>query len=101
MEPAPVSPSSDIEPMARPPVLCPGCPHTASYLALRGLDARVAGDIGCYTLAAVEPLRSIDTTICMGASISNATGMALAGTETRPIVATIGDSTFLHAGIRR
>ena len=96
---APVARSLDIEPMARPPVLCPGCPHTASYVALRGIDARVAGDIGCYTLAAVEPLRSIDTTICMGASIANATGMALAGTETRPIVATIGDSTFLHAGI--
>lgn len=97
---APPAPRSyEIEPMARPPVLCAGCPHTASYLALRGLGARVAGDIGCYTLAAVEPLRSIDTTICMGASIANATGMALSGTETRPIVATIGDSTFLHAGI--
>jgi len=91
-------PSLDIAPMARPPVLCPGCPHTAAYLALRGLDARVAGDIGCYTLAAVEPLRSIDTSICMGASIGNAIGMAAAG-ETRPVVATIGDSTFLHAGI--
>lgn len=88
----------DIEPMARPPVLCAGCPHTASYLALRGVDARVAGDIGCYTLAAVEPLRSIDTTVCMGASIANAVGMAAAG-EKKPIVATIGDSTFLHSGI--
>lgn len=89
---------SPIEPMARPPVLCAGCPHTASYLALRGIDARVAGDIGCYTLAAVEPLRSIDTTVCMGASIANAVGMAAAG-EKKPIVATIGDSTFLHSGI--
>ena len=87
-----------IEPMARPPVLCAGCPHTATFLALRGLDARVAGDIGCYTLAAVEPLRSIDTTVCMGASIGNAIGMAAAG-ETKPVVATIGDSTFLHAGM--
>lgn len=87
-----------IEPMARPPVLCAGCPHTASYLALRGVEARVAGDIGCYTLAAVEPLRSIDTTVCMGASIANAVGMAAAG-EKKPIVATIGDSTFLHSGI--
>ena len=65
---------------------------------MRGLDARVAGDIGCYTLAAVEPLRSIDTTVCMGASIGNAIGMAAAG-EKKPIVATIGDSTFLHSGI--
>ncbi len=94
--PAPVT--LGIEPMARPPVLCAGCPHTGAYLALRGLDARVAGDIGCYTLAAVEPLRSIDTTVCMGASIGNAVGMAAAG-EKKPIVATIGDSTFLHSGI--
>jgi indolepyruvate ferredoxin oxidoreductase alpha subunit len=99
MEAAPPALSLDIEPMARPPVLCPGCPHTATFLALRGLSARVAGDIGCYTLAAVEPLRSIDTTVCMGASIANATGMALSGTESKPIVATIGDSTFLHSGI--
>lgn len=94
--PAPVS--LGIEPMARPPVLCAGCPHTGAFFALRGVDARVAGDIGCYTLAAVEPLRSIDTTVCMGASIGNAIGMAAAG-EKKPIVATIGDSTFLHAGI--
>ncbi|KAA5602278.1 indolepyruvate ferredoxin oxidoreductase subunit alpha [Blastochloris sulfoviridis] len=99
MDPAPAPLSLDIEPMARPPVLCSGCPHTATFLALRGLSARVAGDIGCYTLAAVEPLRSIDTTVCMGASIANATGMSLSGTETKPIVATIGDSTFLHSGI--
>ncbi|PPQ33345.1 indolepyruvate ferredoxin oxidoreductase subunit alpha [Rhodopila globiformis] len=93
-EPVPL----DIQPMARPPVLCAGCPHTGAFFALRGIDARVAGDIGCYTLAAVEPLRSIDTTICMGASIGNAVGMAAAG-EKKPIVATIGDSTFLHSGI--
>jgi len=84
---------------ARPPVLCPGCPHISSYMALRGLNARVAGDIGCYTLATVEPLQSIDTCVSMGSSIANAVGMAKAGGETRPIVATIGDSTFLHSGI--
>ena len=99
MEAAPPTIELDITPMARPPVLCAGCPHTASYLALRGIDARVAGDIGCYTLAAVEPLRSIDTTVCMGASIANAVGMWAAATEKKPIVATIGDSTFLHSGI--
>ncbi|MGD0184685.1 MAG: indolepyruvate ferredoxin oxidoreductase subunit alpha [Roseiarcus sp.] len=98
VEAAPTPISFHIEPMARPPVLCPGCPHTATYLALRGIEARVAGDIGCYTLAAVEPLRSIDTTVCMGASIANAVGMAAAG-EKKPVVATIGDSTFLHSGI--
>ncbi len=89
----------EVTPIARPPVLCAGCPHTSSYMALRALDVRVAGDIGCYTLAAVEPLRSIDTCVAMGSSIANALGMAKAGTETKPIVATIGDSTFLHSGI--
>jgi indolepyruvate ferredoxin oxidoreductase alpha subunit len=85
--------------MARPPLLCAGCPHISSYLALRNINARVTGDIGCYTLGAIEPLKAIDTCVAMGASIGNAVGMAKAGTETRPIVATIGDSTFLHAGI--
>ncbi len=89
----------EVSPMARPPVLCAGCPHITSYMALRALDARVPGDIGCYTLAAVKPLEAIQSTLCMGASIGMATGIAMAGTETRPIVATIGDSTFLHAGI--
>ena len=89
----------EVAPMARPPVLCAGCPHITSYMALRAMDACVPGDIGCYTLAAVEPLQSIESTLCMGASIGNATGIAMAGTETRPIVATIGDSTFLHSGI--
>ncbi len=89
----------DIRPVARPPVLCAGCPHITSYMALRALDVRVAGDIGCYTLAAVEPLKSIDTCVAMGSSIGNAVGLAMAGNETRPVVATIGDSTFLHSGI--
>jgi indolepyruvate ferredoxin oxidoreductase alpha subunit len=84
---------------ARPPVMCAGCPHITSYMAVKALDARVMGDIGCYTLAAVEPLKSIDTCVCMGASIGNAIGMAKANTTDRPVVATIGDSTFLHSGI--
>ncbi len=83
----------------RPPLLCAGCPHMTSYMALNGINARVAGDIGCYTLAAIEPLKAIDTTVAMGSSIGNAVGMARSGNETRPIVATIGDSTFLHSGI--
>ena len=88
-----------IEPLARPPVLCAGCPHITTYMAMRALDARVSGDIGCYTLAAVEPLKAIDTCVAMGSSIGVAVGLAKAGTETKPIVATIGDSTFLHSGI--
>jgi indolepyruvate ferredoxin oxidoreductase alpha subunit len=86
------------EPVVRPPVLCAGCPHTSTYLAVRASGARVAGDIGCYTLAALDPLRGIDTSVAMGSSIGVASGMARAG-ETRPVMATIGDSTFLHAGI--
>jgi indolepyruvate ferredoxin oxidoreductase alpha subunit len=89
----------EAEPLARPPVLCAGCPHMSAYMAVRALDARVAGDIGCYTLAALEPLRAIDTTVAMGCSIGNAVGLSMSGGESRPIVATIGDSTFLHSGI--
>ncbi len=91
--------SFDFAPMVRPPVLCSGCPHTSCFMALRALDSRVAGDIGCYTLSVVEPLKSMDTCVSMGSSIANAVGMAKAGTETKPIIATIGDSTFLHSGI--
>jgi len=87
------------EPLIRPPLLCSGCPHAMSYNAIRSLDVRVAGDIGCYTLAVGDPLTAIDTTVAMGSSIANAMGMYLAGTETKPIVATIGDSTFIHSGI--
>jgi len=86
------------EPLARPPVLCPGCPHTSCFMAVRASGARVAGDIGCYTLACLDPLRGMDTTVSMGSSIGNAIGMAKAG-DTKPVMATIGDSTFLHAGI--
>ena len=83
----------------RPPVLCPGCPHTTPYLALGELDAIVTGDIGCYTLAAGPPLTSMDTCLAMGSSIGMATGLAASGLSSQPIVATIGDSTFFHGGI--
>jgi len=89
----------EINELVRPPVLCSGCPHTGGYMALRALNARVAGDIGCYTLAAMQPLQAMDTCVSMGSSIGTAIGLAKAGNETRPIVATIGDSTFLHGGI--
>lgn len=84
--------------LVRPPVLCAGCPHTSSFMAVRASGARVAGDIGCYTLACLDPLRGLDTTVSMGSSIGNAIGMAKAG-DSKPVMATIGDSTFLHAGI--
>ncbi|MGE3847781.1 MAG: indolepyruvate ferredoxin oxidoreductase subunit alpha [Gammaproteobacteria bacterium] len=92
-------PAPPFEPLVRPPVLCAGCPHIGSYHALRGEDVRVTGDIGCYTLAALRPLAAMDTCVSMGSSIGNAVGMALSGAERKPVVATIGDSTFLHGGI--
>ncbi len=98
LEPRPQQNRWTPEPLVRPPVLCAGCPHTSAFMAVRATGARVAGDIGCYTLACLDPLRGMDTTVSMGSSIGNAVGMAKAG-ETKPVVATIGDSTFLHAGI--
>jgi indolepyruvate ferredoxin oxidoreductase alpha subunit len=86
------------EALVRRPVLCAGCPHTSMFMAVRATGARVAGDIGCYTLAALDPLRGLDTSVAMGCSIGVAAGMARAG-ESRPVLATIGDSTFLHAGL--
>lgn len=83
----------------RPPVLCPGCPHVAPFLALRQLGAIVMGDIGCYTLAASEPLSAMDSCVAMGSSIGMAIGLARSGGADRPVVAAIGDSTFLHGGI--
>ncbi len=86
---------------ARPPILCPGCPHRSVYSVLNRLKIHAAGDIGCYTLGAVPPLNVVDTTICMGASISSLHGMEKAkGREyIKNWVAVIGDSTFLHTGI--
>ena len=86
---------------ARPPILCPGCPHRSVFSVLNKLKIHASGDIGCYTLGAVAPLGVIDTTICMGASISALHGMEKArGKEfIKNWVAVIGDSTFLHTGI--
>ncbi len=86
---------------ARPPILCPGCPHRSVFSVLNKLKIHAAGDIGCYTLGAVAPLGVIDTTICMGASISSLHGMEKArGKEyIKNWVSVIGDSTFLHTGI--
>ena len=89
----------EVSAVVRPPVLCPGCPHVVPFVALRDLDAIVMGDIGCYTLAANEPLSAMDTCVAMGSSIGMACGLARSGGADRPVVAAIGDSTFLHAGI--
>ena len=85
----------------RPPILCPGCPHRGVYYVLKKLGIHAAGDIGCYTLGAVAPLSVVDTTICMGASISSLHGMEKAKGKDyiKNWVAVIGDSTFLHTGV--
>lgn len=92
---------SDISAPVRPPVLCPGCPHRGLFYTLSKNKVTVSGDIGCYTLGAMAPLSSIDTTICMGASISGLHGMNKARGEDfeKKSVAVIGDSTFMHSGI--
>ena len=99
----------------RPPLLCPGCPHAGAFFVLstigqrsKILDARgksegeskliITGDIGCYTLATYPPLRAMDTTACMGASIGQAIGIEKAGTSSK-VAAVIGDSTFMHSGM--
>ena len=85
----------------RPPVMCAGCPHRGTFYVLKKMGLVVSGDIGCYTLGATVPLQSVDTTICMGASVSAAHGMAKArGAEfNKKLVSVIGDSTFMHSGI--
>ena len=86
---------------ARPPILCPGCPHRSTYYVLKKLGIHAAGDIGCYTLGAVAPLNVVDTTVCMGASISTLHGMEKAKGKDyiKNWVAVIGDSTFMHTGV--
>jgi len=85
-------------------VLCAGCPHRACFYALKGAEKKLglkfiySSDIGCYTLGFYPPLETIETTLCMGASIGMAHGISKSG-ETSPIFAILGDSTFFHAGI--
>ena len=85
----------------RPPVMCAGCPHRGLFYCLKKLDITVSGDIGCYTLGAAAPLNAVDTTICMGASISALHGFnKVRGSESEhKTVAVIGDSTFMHSGM--
>ena len=85
----------------RPPVMCAGCPHRGLFFTLQKLGLTVFGDIGCYTLGAQAPLSSVDTTICMGASISGLHGFNVARGEesAKKSVCVIGDSTFMHSGV--
>ncbi len=86
---------------ARPPMMCAGCPHRGIFYTLAKNKITVHGDIGCYTLGAVPPLNALDSTLCMGASISGLHGFnAARGADVEgKTVAVIGDSTFMHSGM--
>lgn len=85
----------------RPPMMCAGCPHRGMFYTLSKNKITVMGDIGCYTLGAVAPLNALDSTLCMGASVSGLHGFnAARGEEAeKKSVAVIGDSTFMHSGM--
>ena len=100
MEPRPAAASVSVDLPPRPPVLCPGCPHRASFYAVKkvfGKKTVYINDIGCYTLGYGPPLESCDLLLCMGSSISKAAGIAR--TTGERTVAFIGDSTFFHSGL--
>ena len=86
---------------ARPPMMCAGCPHRGMYYVLAKNKCTAIGDIGCYTLGAQAPLQAIDTTLCMGASVSGIHGFnkAQGADSEKKTVAVIGDSTFIHSGV--
>ena len=89
--------NQDITLLPRPPMFCIGCGHRTVFATLPQLKVVVSGDIGCYTMGALPPYEAEHTTFCMGASIGTAVGLERAGHER--VVAVIGDSTFIHAGI--
>jgi indolepyruvate ferredoxin oxidoreductase alpha subunit len=96
-------PAAELPPLPpRPPVLCAGCPHRASFYAvkqaMRGRKAIFSGDIGCYTLGNAQPLDMVDTCLCMGAGITLAQGLKRAEPGTA-CFAFVGDSTFFASGM--
>lgn len=92
---------SDVKINHRPPTLCPGCSHRGMFTVFRDMGLKVMGDIGCYTLGAINPLKSMDSCMCMGASIGMAEGLDRFGGEgvSGKTIGVIGDSTFFHSGI--
>jgi indolepyruvate ferredoxin oxidoreductase alpha subunit len=99
--PQPSGEALDVHIPGRPPVMCPGCPHRGLFYTLANNKCTVLGDIGCYTLAAIAPLYAIETTECMGASVSSIHGFnkALGKEAEGKTVAVLGDSTFMHSGM--
>lgn len=85
----------------RPPMMCAGCPHRGMFYVLSRNHITVLGDIGCYTLGSGAPLNALDSTLCMGASVSGIHGFNAVSDEeqTKKTVAVIGDSTFMHSGM--
>ncbi len=102
--PAPESATALPPLFPRPPTLCASCPHMGIYYTLSQLkNLTISGDIGCYTLGAGHPWNSLDSTICMGASMGVALGMDKGRGEAdrnKKILAVIGDSTFMHMGMQ-
>ncbi|NHJ00991.1 MAG: 4Fe-4S dicluster domain-containing protein [Candidatus Heimdallarchaeota archaeon] len=102
--PLPIIPNDRLELLInRPPVLCPGCPHRATFYALNKAVSKkkrvVSTDIGCYTLGAAPPLNTGHVVICMGSSVGIGSGLAHIEGNKEPIIAIIGDSTFWHTGL--
>jgi indolepyruvate ferredoxin oxidoreductase alpha subunit len=91
-----------VSPVAtRAPRICPGCQYLGVFTVIERLGVTVTGDIGCYTLGALPPFHSLDTVLCMGASIGMALGMekALGASASSRVLAVIGDGTLLHSGL--
>ncbi|MBD3184269.1 indolepyruvate ferredoxin oxidoreductase subunit alpha [Candidatus Poribacteria bacterium] len=93
------TPSEKMNLPARPPAMCAGCPHRSVFYTLKRKKLTVTGDIGCYTLGVLPPLETMDTCVCMGASVGSALGIEKATGRSDNVVAVIGDSTFVHSGI--
>ena len=100
---APETVDVGVEPVSRPPALCPGCPHRGFFYTMsKGKDFVVTGDIGCYTLGAAAPLSAMDTCVCMGGGFSVGMGLAKALEVTgqkKKVFGVLGDSTFFHSGM--
>ena len=92
---------ADSEIPMRPPIMCAGCPHRGLFYTLSKNKITCLGDIGCYTLGSAAPLFALDSTLCMGASISGLHGFNKVGGEDseKRSVCVIGDSTFMHSGM--
>ncbi len=89
------------KPKGKPPELCKGCPHRATFEVLSKLGCIITGDIGCYTLGVLPPYQAMDSCVCMGASIGVGLGLRhiLPNEQARKVISVIGDSTFIHSGI--